>query len=220
MDTTVQRKNMVESQVRPSDVTDRRIIRAMSEIPRELFVPEAARSFAYRDSAIALDAGGTLPRELLEPRTFAKLVQAAAIDQNAAVLDVGAATGYSAAVLAQLARHVVALESDAALARQAREALAQVGAANVEIVEGPLPEGCAAAGPFDAIVLEGAIETAPSALLDQLKDGGRLVAIVGRKGASRATIWHRDGSVYGTQDVFDANAEVLPGFEREAAFVF
>lgn len=221
MDTTVQRRNMVESQVRPSDVTDRRIIRAMSEIPRELFVPEAARALAYMDSAIALGAGaGGPPRALLDPRTFAKLAQAAEIAPTAAVLDVGVATGYSAAVLARLGHHVVALESDAALARKARETLAEVGAERIEIVEGPLPEGRPSAGPFDAIVIEGAVETMPPGLLDQLKDGGRLVAILSRKGAGRATVWRRDGSVFGTQDIFDANAEVLPGFEREAAFVF
>lgn len=221
VDSNLQRKNMVESQVRPSDVTDRRIIRAMGEIPRELFAPEAVRSLAYMDSAIGLgaDASGAT-RILLEPRAFAKLVQSAEIDEASAVLDVGAATGYSTAVLAQLGRHVVALESDAALADQARETLAKIGVEGVEVVTGPLADGVPTAGPFDAIVIEGAVEVVPPGLLDQLKDGGRLVAILLRNGTGRATVWRRGSGVYGTQEVFDANAEVLPGFERAAEFVF
>lgn len=221
MDTIVQRRNMVESQVRPSDVTDQRILRAMSEIPRELFVPDAVRGLAYLDRAIALGSDAArAPRALLDPRTFAKLVQAAEIDPDAAVLDVGTATGYSAAVLARLGRHVVALESDPALAGEAKKVLAEIGAGEVEVVEGALDGGHSPAGPFDAIVVEGAVETMPPELLDQLKDKGRLVAISRGSGAGRATVWRRDGSVFGAQDVFDANAMVLPGFELKAAFVF
>ena len=222
MDYAVPRRNMVESQVRPSDVTDRRIIRAMADIPREVFVPEDARPLAYMDGPIAVGpASGGASRALLEPRTFAKLVQAAEIEPTAAVLDIGAATGYSSAVLARLAQRVVALEVDADLAGRARETLARIGAEGVEVVTGDLAAGWSEGGPYDAIVVEGAIETIPPGLLDQLKDGGRLVAIQSRHGgAGRAMVWRRDGSVFGTQDVFDANGEVLPGFERAPAFVF
>ena len=221
MDYAVPRKNMVESQVRPSDVTDRRIIRAMADIPRELFVPEASRPVAYMDGPIALGAPlGRASRTLLEPRTFAKLVQAAQIEQAAAVLDIGTATGYSAAVLARLSGRVVALDVEEGFVTAARETLAAIGAEGIEVVTGDLADGWPESGPYDAIVIEGAIETIPPGLLDQLKDGGRLVAIQSRHGAGRATVWRRDGSVFGTQDVFDANSEVLPGFERAPAFVF
>ena len=221
MDYAVPRKNMVESQVRPSDVTDRRIIRAMADIPRELFVPEASRPVAYMDGPIALGApSGHASRTMLEPRTFAKLVQAAQIEPAAAVLDIGAATGYSAAVLARLSGRVVALDVEEGFATAARETLAAIGAEGIEVVTGDLADGWPESGPYDAIVIEGAIETIPPGLLDQLKDGGRLVAIQSRHGAGRATVWRRDGSVFGTQDVFDANSEVLPGFERAPAFVF
>ncbi|HRN84284.1 MAG TPA: protein-L-isoaspartate O-methyltransferase [Hyphomicrobium sp.] len=221
MDYAVPRKNMVESQVRPSDVTDRRIIRAMTDIPREVFVPEASRAIAYMDGPIALGSpSGGPSRTMLEPRTFAKLVQAAQIEPAAAVLDIGAATGYSSAVLARLCGRVVALEADAAFVAAARDTLSAIGAERIEVVTGDLAAGWAEGGPYDAIVVEGAIETLPPGLLDQLKDGGRLVAIQSRHGSGRATVWRRDGSVFGTQDVFDANGEVLPGFERTPAFVF
>lgn len=221
MDISVQRKNMIESQVRPSDVTDRRIIRAMGEISRELFVPDAVRALAYMDNPIGLgtSAGGAR-RALLAPRTFAKLAQAAEIDSDAVVLDVGAASGYSSAVLAALARRVVALEVDAQLVQRANEVLGQLGVEGVEVVEGDLAQGWSAEGPFDAIVVEGAVEFIPPELLDQLKDGGRLVAILAALGMGRATVWRRDGSVFGMHDMFDANAEVLPGFKQARSFVF
>lgn len=221
MDYAVLRRNMVESQVRPGDVTDRRIIRAMGDLPRERFVAEPSRAFAYMDAPIALGGSpGGAPRAMLDPRTFAKIAQAAEIEPTAAVLDIGAATGYSSAVLARLGRHVVALESDAELADAARETLSGIGAERIEVVTGDLAAGWSEGGPYDAIVLEGAIEILPPELLDQLKDGGRLVAILSRNGTGRATVWRRDGSVFGSQDAFDANAEILPGFERAPAFVF
>lgn len=222
MNFATQRTNMVESQVRPSDVTDRRIIRALRELPRELFVPEGVRTLAYIDGAVPLTApaAGTR-RSLLPARVFAKLVQAAEIEPTDAVLDIGAGSGYSAAVLATLAASVVALESDAALAEQAKALLPKVGAANVVAVVGDLPLGWAGDGPYDAIVIEGAIERAPSdALLDQLKDGGRLVAIVGRGASGRATQWRRKGGAIGSVEVFDASADVLPGFALPPTFSF
>lgn len=221
MDISVQRKNMIESQVRPSDVTDRRIVRAMGEIPRELFVPDAARALAYMDDAIALEVSASGSRRaLLAPRTFAKLAQAAEIDAGSVVLDVGAATGYSSAVLAALGARVIALEADPALAQHARETLAQLNVAGVDVFEGDLALGWTSEGPYDAIVVEGAVEFVPPVLLDQLKDGGRLVAILAARGTARATVWRRDGSVFGMNDIFDANAELLPGFKRAASFVF
>jgi len=222
VDYATQRTNMVESQVRPSDVTDHRIIRAMLELPRELFVPEPWRAIAYMDGAVPLTPGNHLGvrRSLLAARVLAKLVQAAEIEATAAVLDIGAGTGYSSALLARLARSVVALECDPALAGAAREALRQVGADTVTVVEGDLPQGWANEGPYDAILVEGGVEVVPPELLDQLKDGGRLVAIVGDRTSGRATVWSRDGSTFGRTTIFDASSDILPGFEKARAFAF
>lgn len=220
VDFAIQRANMVESQVRPSDVTDRRIIRAMRDVPREKFVPERVRGLAYMDGSVPLSPPqGAGKRSLLAARVFAKLVQAAEIDATGVVLDIGAGSGYSSAVLAQLAGRVVALESDSALAASARELLPSVGCTTVSVVEGDLAQGWGVEGPYDAIVVEGAIEVVPEALFDQLKDGGRLVAISGR-GAGRATVWQREGRSFGAAEVFDASGDVLPGFEKPAAFTF
>lgn len=218
MDIAIQRKNMVESQVRPSDVTDRRIIRAMLELPRETFVSERARDLAYMDGSVPVGTTGS-GRSLLSARVFAKLVQAAQIDPDAAVLDVGAATGYSSAVLAQLAGSVVALECDGALAAIAKAKLASEGQ-KVQVVEGNLADGWSAEGPYDSIVVEGAVQDVPSQLLDQLKDGGRLVAIVGDGKIGRATVWRRDGSTFGQLAIFDATADLLPGFQKAHEFAF
>jgi protein-L-isoaspartate(D-aspartate) O-methyltransferase len=219
-DTKTQRLNMVESQVRPSDVTDRRLIRAMGEVARETFVPAHLASVAYMDSPVALvsDAAGRPLRELLPPRTFAKLAQAADLSADAVVLDAGCGTGYSTAVLAKVVRRVVGLEADQGLADKARTSLTSAGVTNAIIVHGALANGHAGESPFDIIVLEGAVSEVPRSLLDQLKDGGRLVAIVGTRANGKAVVWTRSGATYGQRDVFDATAATLPGFERASAF--
>jgi protein-L-isoaspartate(D-aspartate) O-methyltransferase len=219
-----QRINMVESQVRPSDVTDRRILRAMLEVPREAFVPDAVRPLAYMDGPVPVvlapdGAGGRAARTLLAPRTFAKLVQLAEIGPDAVVLDVGCASGYSTAVLAHLAKAVVAVEADAALAARATASLRRLGGGNAVIIEGPLPAGAPAHAPFDAILLEGAVPEVPQDLLAQLKDGGRLVGILADGAFGRACVWRRTGRVFDARPAFDAGAEPLPGFTRRAEFV-
>jgi len=222
VDYATQRKNMVESQVRPSDVTDRRIIRAMLELARETFVPEKFGEFAYMDGPVPMTPGDERRhrRALLPPRTLAKLVQAAEIDATSSVLSVGAGSGYGAALLGRLAHSVVALECDGALVAAAREALGSAGAGTVVLVEGDLPSGWVSEAPYDAIVVEGAVTRVPPALLDQLKDGGRLVVIVGDRTAGRATVYSRDGSAFGAVALFEAAADVLPGFEKVPAFTF
>lgn len=220
MDYAIQRKNMVESQVRPSDVTDRRVIRAMQALAREAFVPDAVKAFAYMDGPVPLAASSSGKRALLAPRVLARLVQALELEAGASVLDVGSGSGYAAALLAGIAGRVIALESDKALAEAARLALAAAGAANVTVVEGELPRGWAPEGPFDAILVEGAVESIPSELLDQLKDGGRLVAVVKRGATGRASVWRRNGRGFGAIEIFDAAADLLPGFESAPAFTF
>lgn len=220
IDSKQQRINMVESQVRPSDVTDRRIIRAMLEVPREAFVPGGLNALAYMDEAVPVTgrADGRAPRALLAPRTFAKLAQLAEIEAGDIVLDVGCATGYSTAVLAHLAKSVVAVEADVALAARAAETLRQLRMDNAVVVRAALEAGAPAQAPFDAIVLEGAVPEVPQGLLEQLKDGGRLVGILANGVFGRAQVWRRIGKTFDARPAFDAGAEPLPGFARRAEF--
>ena len=211
------RRTMVDRQVRTADVTDLRIIAALLEVPREAYVPVERRAIAYLDTDVPVNETG---RVLLKPMVFAKLVQAAAIAETDHVLDVGCATGYSAAVLTRLAGSVVALEEDAALARAADAALSQTGATNVSVVSGPLTAGWPRGAPYDAILLEGAGEVVPDSLLSQLKDGGRLVAVVSSGAVGKATIYRATGGRATAQPIFDAAAPVLPGFVKPRAFVF
>lgn len=222
-DLSVQRHNMVESQVRPSDVTDRRIPRAMGDIPREAFVAAARKGLAYLDIDLPVESPGqgVLPgRVLLAPRTFAKLVQLAGVEASDVVLDVGCATGYSAAVLGRLAQTVVALEEDTGLAQEATRVLQALGADNIAVVQGPLAAGYPGEGPFDVIMIEGGVSAIPEALAGQLKDGGRLVAIISEGRAGRAVVWRRTGGTLSERDGFDAAAPLLPGFAPAKSFQF
>ncbi len=217
-DYATQRKSMVDSQVRPSDVTDRAIPRAMLDVPRHAFVPEAVREIAYMDDDLKISDGKGAARYLLAPRVLAKLMQHLEIARGNRVLDVGCATGYSTAVLAHLGARVVALECDSELAEQCRAALA--GMENVQVVDGPLTAGAPSQGPYDAILVNGAVSDIPAALRDQLKDGGRLVAVEVRGGVGKAVIWKRIGTRFDSRELFDASAALLPGFEPKREFVF
>ena len=221
IDSRQQRINMVESQVRPSDVTDRRIIRAMLEVLREAFVPPSLQALAYMDEAVPAveSAGGRPGRCLLAPRTLAKLIQLAEVGPDAVVLDVGCATGYSAAVLGRLAKAVVAVEVDAALAARASQTLRQLGVNNAVVIEGALEKGAPSHAPFDAILLNGAVPRIPGELLEQLRDGGRLVAVIADGAFGRAEVWRRTAKLFDSRPVFDAGAQPLPGFSRHAEFV-
>jgi protein-L-isoaspartate(D-aspartate) O-methyltransferase len=219
VDFAAARRMMVDGQVRTSDVTDQRIIAAMLDLPRERFVPERNASLAYLDLDVAVTAT-TPARRLLKPMVLAKLIQAADIGPQDRVLDVGCATGYSAALLARLGRSVVALEEDVTLARHARENLAAAGAANTEVVAGALPDGWPAGAPYDVILINGAAELVPERLLRQLAEGGRLVGVVGRAPASKAVRYLAAGGQASALPVFDAAGPALPGFAEPAAFVF
>ncbi|MGE3516884.1 MAG: protein-L-isoaspartate O-methyltransferase [Hyphomicrobium sp.] len=216
-DSALQRKNMVESQVRPSDVTDRRITAAMQDIARETFVPsKAERALAYMDGAVPVGGG----RAMMAPRTLARLMQLADLEPTSKVLIVGALTGYSAAIASRMAAKVVALEVDASLASAARENLASIGAANVEVVGGGLAAGYADGAPYDAIIVDGAVEDLPEALFAQLAQGGRLVAIKARQGLGRAVVATKVAHTPSERVAFDASAPLVPGFERPASFIF
>lgn len=215
-DYLAQRLNMVESQVRVNDVTDVRVQDALREIPRERFVPAARRATAYADAPLELVPG----RYLLDPRTFAKLLQLAEIKPTDSVLDVACATGYSSAVLARIAARVTGLEEDADLVRVAVETLPAVGAANARAVQGSLAEGHKANAPYDVIFVNGAIETRPDALLAQLGEGGRLVAVVRTEGQGHAQLFLKEGGRIGNRIDFDAGAPLLAGFKQKVGFVF
>lgn len=216
-DSALQRKNMVESQVRPSDVTDRRITAAMSDIAREAFVPAGIdKTLAYMDGAIPLGGG----RALMAPRTLARLLQLAALEREDKVLIVGGLTGYSAAITARMAQSVVVLEAEEALSRAAREALAGLGAKNAEVVTGDLAKGHAAAAPYDVILIEGTVEEVPEALLSQLQQGGRLIAVEAGTGLGRAAVYTKTAATISRRTAFEAAAAALPGFARLEGFVF
>lgn len=216
------RENMVDSQLHTADVTDSRILAVMGTVHREQFVPSALRPIAYMDDDIRIrDADKSNPaRYLMEPMAFARLVQLAAVRKSDLVLDVGCGMGYSTAVLAGLADSVVALESDETLAQAATQRLSEQGVDNAAVVIGPLADGYPKQCPYNVIVLNGAVPEVPERLLDQLADGGRLVAILDRGPVGKAHIYVRHGSVASGKLAFDASVKPLPGFERETAFTF
>ena len=208
------RFNMVEAQIRSSNVTDPRIMAAMNAVAREKFVPSASQALAYADVPVAVAPG----RYLLDPRSFAKLAQLAEIGPDDRILDVGCSTGYSAAVLARLGAEVVALEQDADLVRVASGLLANA-VGKVEVVQGGLIEGVKGQGPFDVIFVNGAIEQAPEILLSQLAEGGRLVTVL-KDGQSRAWLFLKQNGQIGRRPAFDADVPVLAGFKKAMGFVF
>ena len=215
-DYATQRTNMVESQLSTNDVADPRIRSAMAAVAREQFVPDAKRAMAYCDLPIEVAPG----RYLLDPRCFGKLLVLADVQPTDRVLDVGCATGYSAAVLALLAKAVVAVEQDGDLVREASDRLAAVGAENATVVRNVLVKGAKAQAPYDVIVVEGAIEETPQTLLSQLNESGRLVAMVQQGAQGRAHLFVREKGRIGSRPDFDASVPVLVGFRKSVGFVF
>lgn len=215
------RYNMIESQIRPNDVTDKAVLEAIGSTARERFVPAAKRSVAYLDEDLPIytsDAG--IVRHVMEPRVFARLLQLADIEAGDLVLYVGAGLGYGPAVVSKLAETVVALESEPALAAAAGQNLSEAGADNVAIIEGPLKDGCPDQAPFDAIIIEGALPEAPDALCAQLKDGGKLVCVIGAGLAGKAHVFERSGDTASSRAEFSAAVAPMPGFEKPQGFVF
>ncbi len=206
---------MVDTQVRPSDVTKFPIIDAMLQVPREVYVPRGLQEAAYVGENVQIAPD----RVVLEARTLAKMLDALNIQPGEMVLDLGCGLGYSAAVIARLADTVVAVEEDADLAAEAQRVLSQEGVDNAVVVAGPLAAGAAKHGPYDVITVEGGVEALPEALLAQLKDGGRIAAIFvdGALGTVRTGV-KQDGRVV-WRFAFNAAAPLLPGFERARGFV-
>ncbi|HSG57183.1 MAG TPA: protein-L-isoaspartate O-methyltransferase [Paracoccaceae bacterium] len=213
-DYATRRTTMVDTQVRPSDVTKFPIIEAMLSIPREEFVPDSRREAAYVGENLDLGAG----RVMLEPRTLAKMLDALDVQRDELVLDLGCGLGYSSAVIARLAEAVVAVESVEGLASEAQEILSREGADNVILHQGPLAEGAAQHGPYDVIVIEGAVAELPASVLDQLKDGGRIACLFMEGALGVVRIGYKlDGGI-SWRFAFNASAPVLAGFEKQAAF--
>jgi protein-L-isoaspartate(D-aspartate) O-methyltransferase len=215
------RQAMVDSQVRTTDVTDLRLVDALVSVPREAFVPEIRKPFAYIDDDILIGEGGSKgKRYLMEPSPFAKMVQLADVKPDDFVLDIGCGTGYSSAVLSILGSAVIALESDEDLALRATELLIENGFDNVAVVTGPLADGYASEGPYDVIFVGGAADELPDRLFEQLKDGGRLVAVEGHGLGGFATLYVKDGTVASGRKAFNLSVKPLPGFEKVPEFSF
>lgn len=214
IDYAQRRRVMVDTQVRPSDVTKFPIIEAMLTIPRERFVPDALREAAYLGENLPLGEG----RVILDPRTFAKILDALNVGPTDLVLDVGAGLGYSSAVLAHMAEAVVAVEPDEDLAREAEAALAETGIDNVAVHRGPLAEGAPQHGPYDAIIVEGAVDTLPKALEDQLADGGRIAAIFMERRLGICRFGYKVDGHINWRHGFNASAPVLPDFAAKKEF--
>jgi protein-L-isoaspartate(D-aspartate) O-methyltransferase len=219
-DFSTARQKMVDGQVRPSDVTDIRILDAMVAVPREAFVPESQRAMAYLDLDLDVSEAGGAKRFLIKPVVIAKMLQAAEIMETDNVLVVGCASGYTAAVVAKLGCRVTATESDGALAAKAGDVLARLGFGNVTVSTQAAADGDEANAPYDVIVLAGATEVVPNRLYRQLKDGGRLVGVFAMSRPPRAMIVTHSHADFGDRALFDAAVPVLPGLERPPAFVF
>jgi protein-L-isoaspartate(D-aspartate) O-methyltransferase len=213
------RRRLVDNQIRPSEITDHDLIQAFLAVPRELFVAPGERPFAYSDRELRYS--DKIPnRRLIDPVQQARLIAALPIGPDSKVMVIGCGTGYSAAILARLAGTVVALEEEPELAARAAELLPQVGAGNVDLVQGKLSEGWPAEAPYDAILFDGAVEVVPEPILAQLRPDAVLVAIVASERISRAMMFERVAGRASEWPLFEAWATLLPGFERAREFVF
>ena len=222
-DYKTQRANMVDSQLRTNEVTDHRILQVMLNLPREEFVPKDRMGIAYMDQELHVGRDGEgADRYMMSPMTIAKLIQLAGVNEKDMVLVIGCTTGYVAALLARLADSVICLERDELLEKAAAERLEKLGCDNVATVRGHLEEGYFKEGPYDVIVLNGGVEMIPPSLFDQLKDGGRLVAVQSaHSSVGRAHLFRKIGDEVGENRIsFDAQSHLLPGFERVHAFSF
>lgn len=208
------RTTMVDTQVRPSDVTKYTVIEALLEVPREAFVPTGQRAAAYADTCVTLDSG----RVVLDARTFAKMLDALDIQNEELVLDIGTGLGYSSAVIARMAEAVIAVEDDESRASEAQTTLSEQGADNAIVHTGVLAEGAAEHGPYDVILLQGGVEELPATILEQLKEGGRIGALFVEGALGVVRIGYKIDGQVNWSFAFNANAPVLPGFEKQRAF--
>jgi protein-L-isoaspartate(D-aspartate) O-methyltransferase len=212
------RKMMVDCQIRPTKVTDRRVLDAFGTVPREDFVSRHQRAIAYIDEDLPV-AGG---RCMMEPMVLARMIQALAVEDGNNILVIGCSTGYSAAILAHLAGSVIAVETRAQLVEKAQETLVATGIDNAVAIKGRLTDGFAKEGPYDGILVEGAVETVPDQLLEQLSDDGTLVAVWRPSGhpVGVASQWRKAGDAFSRRPLFDAQVPLLDEFRAKREFVF
>lgn len=208
------RITMVDNQIRTTDVTSYSVLKAFLAVPREAFVPDAVKPIAYIDNDIEVAPG----RYIVAASPLAKLLQMAAITRDDAVLEIGCCTGYTAALLSHLAGGVATIDSDATLAEQAKTTLA--GYDNVVVATGEMAKGYSDEAPYDIIFISGAVEEVPAALFDQLRDGGRLIAVVGHGTAAFATLFTKESAGVSATPQFNASIPALPGFTKAKEFVF
>jgi protein-L-isoaspartate(D-aspartate) O-methyltransferase len=217
-DFALARRNMVDGQLRPNRVTNAQLLAVVGELPRERFLPGGLKSVAYSDEDVPLGNG----RYLMEPMVLARLIQTLQAGPEDRALVVAAGPGYGAALLAGLVKSVVAVESDAGLAGSADQTIKALGLANVTLVTGQAEAGAAASGPYDVILIEGAVRQIPPAILDQMAEGGRLVTVLaggpGALGVAQLVV--KEGGVSSGRPLFDAGTPVLPGFAPPARFTF
>ncbi|KGF69105.1 protein-L-isoaspartate O-methyltransferase [Hoeflea sp. BAL378] len=214
------RQKMVDNQIRTTDVTSHSVLKAFLTVAREDFVPTPLKPLAYIDTDLKISDSGGIGRYLMEPSPLAKMLQLARITRDQVVLEIGCGAGYTAAILSLLAGSVVALESDPALADSASTLLSETGYDNVAVVTGDLEKGYAAEGPYDVIFFNGAVQTVPPALFDQLRDGGRLVVPVGSGLSAQAFLYVKDGGEVSGRAAFNVSVKPLPGFRTVEEFVF
>ncbi|MEZ5870320.1 MAG: protein-L-isoaspartate O-methyltransferase [Nitratireductor sp.] len=211
-----QRQHMVDGQIRTSDVTNIAVLSAFQEVPREEFVTPEHLPLAYLDHELPIAPG----RTIMAPATLAKLVQAASVSSGDIVLDIGCGSGYSTAILSRLANSVVAIEENVELVAKAGKTLSELGFDNAVMMEAKLSGGYASEGPFDVIFIGGSVDMVPEKILDQIKDGGRLVAVVGQGNAGVARLWTRNGSSVSSRRLFNCAVAPMPGFAKAPEFQF
>ena len=216
MDFTAAREKMVDNQIRTTDVTAHSVLNAFLAVPREAFVPAHLRALAYIDEDMAVAPG----RYIMEPSPLAKLLQLARIGKDDVVLEIGCGAGYATALLSHLAGSVVAVESNETLVASATETLSSLGCDNAAVVSAELEAGYPSEAPYDLILINGAVEEIPAGLIEQLRQGGRLVTVLGYGNSARAVMLTRTGDSYSITEHFNAAVKPLPGFRRAAAFVF
>lgn len=221
-DFQAERAAMIESQIRPNHVTDTRLLEALYNTPRENYVPPSLRSLAYMDGPLRVEAAhdDSPARYLLAPMVLAKLIQLAAVKKDDRVLDIGPATGYSTAILTQLAKEVIAVECDAGLSALAKDVLESQGIANAKILTQALHEGAAEYAPFDVIFVNGRLSEAPEKLLKQIAPNGRLVAVTGSNISAKAKLFVKIDEYIQSIADFDAGTPALPGFKNIDEFAF
>jgi len=212
------RKAMVESQIRANKVIDEGVIAAFSDVPREIFVPKSMRDIAYVDEDISLSGG----RYVMEPMVMARMMQALELSANSSVLVVGAGSGYGAAILSKIVSSVIAIDSRAAMVQKAEQIIASLEIGNVAVIKAKLQEGYTEEAPFDAIFIEGAIETLPDSLVSQLSPSGKIAAVWRPSGShvGEASLWTRLGEDVSRRRLFNAQIPTLDEFKTKPGFVF